>query len=330
MLTIGERWRKIDYLDHLRVPATNFLLGLCGCLWCGLFAAGLSGCVPTTLITGTGERFDLAEEIQPGKSTRHDVEALLGTPRYSSAEWGVEVFHREDYARRIFVYWGVWPGGHEKLDQYLIVTYSESGVVLGVRSVEDVGCDARCGGIIKLGSRNGLDLVQPGILLASREDSTRLASTDPAFDECVVYAVPFTHVYDVPVYLDGYFLQKSQPKSYFRLTVTPGEHLLSCWINDQLDRWSSASSPGHPLVESNYQTHTDWPISCSGGTTLRLRIDLKKRSWWRAPQDCAISVMSNSDAADEIAVRRMIIPFDPVEHNTEPPERSQDQHLVNE
>lgn len=283
----------------------------------GLLSLCLGACVPTGFKVSSGDPYvSIAEEIQPAKSTMAEVRTLLGEPYLSSAEWRVDIFSREAPGTMYTVWW-IYPIWWEKdsLDEYLMVTYSDQGVVTSVRSYEGGQCDFKCGGKIKIGHQRRLDLFVWGkriILFASRKETARLVSTGPGPDECVVFLIPRIG----PVYFDDHFVQYSGAGGFFRLVVTPGDHTISSFIESQ---WNADSTPGHPLIaselnESEHRTQSTWAFSCAGNTTLTAAVECQRTKWWRASTTyCVISTMSDPDAAEALSERRMIIPFDPVQ-----------------
>ncbi len=282
----------------------------------GLICLCLDACVPTGFKVSSGDPYvKVTEEIQLAKSTIAEVRTLLGEPHLSSAEWRIDIFSREAPGT-IYTVWWLYPIWWEKdsLDEYLMVTYSDQGVVTSVRSYEGGQCDFKCGGKIKIGHQKVVDLFVWGkrvILLASREETSRRVSAKPGPDECVVFLIPRIG----PVYLDARFVQYSEAGGFFRLVVTPGDHTISSFIESE---WNADSTPGRPLNdselnESEHRTQSTWDFSCTGGTTLTAAVECQRTKWWRASTTyCVISSMSDSDAADTLSERRMIIPFDPI------------------
>jgi len=245
-----------------------------------------------------------------------EVRALLGEPYLSNAEWRVDIFGRQapGTTYTILAIYPIW-WEKDSLDEYLMVTYSDQGVVTSVGSYEGGQCDFKCGGKIKIGHQQRVDLFVWGkriIPLASTEETSRLVSTGPGPDECVVFLMPRIG----PIYLDGRFVQYSQAGGFFRLVVTPGDHTISSYIESE---WNADQTPGHPLIdselnESEHRTQSTWAFSCIGGTTQTAAVECQRTKWWRASTTyCVISSMADPDAAKALSERRMIIPFDPVQ-----------------
>lgn len=273
-----------------------------------VLCGGVVGCLPLDVDVSSEDPFELAQQIVPGESTRQDVHALLGHPGYSSAVWGAEVFHPSVEAKQYwFGFWGVWRRSRP-LGPYILVTYSRSGTVGGVRSYEDPDCDFNCGSRLKMGSFHGLDLdAFSGDLLAPKAESAELLERGPTSHECVLYVTPRGFGI-ASLYLDGHFVANPGASHYLRLALMPGEHILTCRVNA---RWTGDSTPGHPFVESEHQNpHTDWAFGCEGGTSLQVWIEARRDSRWERYRECAITPSSGSELAQDLAGRRMIIPFD--------------------
>ena len=294
----------------------------------GLICLCLDACGLTDFKISSGDPYvNITEEIQPAKSTMPEVRALLGEPYLSSREWRVDIFSRQAPRTTYTIYW-IYPVWWEKdsLDEYLMVTYSDQGVVTGIRSYEGGHCDFKCGGKIKIGYHQGLDLFvwgNPINLFASREDTARLVATEPGPDECVLYLIPGDVGYarlvgngNVPIYLDGQFVQYAEYEGFFRLVVRPGDHVVSSLIESE---WNADSTPGHPLMDSElnegeHRTQFNWAFSCTGGATLAAVLDFKRTKWWGVSTTyCVISPVSVSQVSEVLRGRRMIIPFDPVQ-----------------
>ncbi len=288
----------------------------------------LHACVPSPVRVSSGDPYvDVAEVIQPARSTMAEVRTLLGKPYLSSAEWRVDIFSRQAPGTTYTVWW-MYPIWWEKdsVDEYLMVTYSDQGVVTSVRSYEGGQCDFKCGGKIKIGHQQRVDLFVWGkrlTLLASREDTARLVATEPGPDECVLYLIPGDVSYarlmgngNVPIYLDGQFVQYADYAGFFRLVVKPGDHVVSSLIESE---WNADSTPGHPLIdselnESEHRTQSTWAFSCTGSTTQTAVVEFQRTKRWRvSTTHCVISPVPNTDAAEVLSGRRMIISFDPVQ-----------------
>jgi len=281
-----------------------------------LILMSLNACFVASCRVNSGDPyFNIAEEIQPAKSTMAEVRALLGEPFVSNAEWRVDIFGRQALGTTYTIL-AIYPIWWEKdsRDEYLMVTYSDQGIVTSVRSYEGGQCDFKCGGKIRIGHQQRVDLYVRGkrvILLASREETSRLVSAEPRPDECVVFLIPRVG----PIYLDARFVQYSEAGGFFRLVVTPGDHTISSFIESE---WNVDSTPGHPLInsdlnESEQRTQAAWAFSCTGGTTLTAAVECQRTKWWRASTTyCVISSMADLDAAKALSERRMVIPFDPV------------------
>jgi hypothetical protein len=293
----------------------------------GLFVvcATLAGCVPAIVDVGPKvDPFEAAHAIRTGESTRRDVHALLGDPWRVNAEWRVDVFRVEISAAEYLFYWGVWPFGRETIEQYLLVLYSDSDVVDGIRRY-DWDCDWRCGEELRGGALHGLELVSrdlapsgafllrlPPNLAASEDDSERVAATVPGPDECALYVLP--NVLSV-IYLDGRFVQWGSDGGYLRLTLEPGEHSLTCLIPDD---WATEVVEGSTLEgEDDYETRPDWTASCRGGTRVFVKTVMKRVApWWAIwgrthGWACELSDMPKEKATKALTKRRLIIPFDP-------------------
>lgn len=293
---------------------------------CGLFVvcATLAGCVPAIVDVGPKvDPFEAAHAIQPGQSTRREVHALLGDPWRVNAEWGVEVFRVEMSAAEWVIYAGVWPMGREIIGQYLLVLYSESDVVEGIRRY-DWDCDWRCGEELNSGTLHGLELYSRDThpseastlrlfpnLVASKKDSARAVEGVPAIDECALYVLP--NVLTL-IYLDERFAQWGDSRGYLRLALEPGKHSLTCLMPDA---WATELAEGAMLEsEDDDETHRDWTAACGGGTQMYVTTTLKRTvPWWaiwRLPHGwaCELSDMSEERATKALAKRRLIIPFD--------------------
>ena len=277
----------------------------------GLISLCLHGCVPTPVNVNSGDPYlRIDEKIQPATSNMGEVRTLLGEPYLSNEEWGVDIFHGNSPATIYTVLWvyPIWVEA-DQVDEYLMVTYSEQGVVTGIRSYEGGHCDFKCGEKLKVGNFKGLDLYVSGkkvILLASKEDSARLLSTEPEADECAVYLVSLS---GLPVYLDQSFVQYSLLWGFFRLLVTPGDHTVTTYIEDDRD---VDSNPGRQLGEAEHRGQSTWTFSCGGGTTVYAFIGNAQSSIWRlSTLHSTISSIPESDAKEALQDRpRMIIPFD--------------------
>lgn len=239
-----------------------------------MFFPMLSGCGPASFVKETPLRAQMSK-ITPGKSTREDVQLLLGEPLYSSAAWGAELYAGNVVRQRLLDITLPIPVGIKLVPATLLVVYGPPGIVSGVSYHGDYG-ESKCPNECILGDTKGLEIQSLHVLLAPSAESLRLVDLRGVDDACTLL-VDVTEErlqrpgVDCGLYFDQSFMQSIVQNGYFRLEIPPGKHVLSCvtdwpWSPKVLPR------PGHPFVPGKGWSVIDHPFKCAAGETHYIRL----------------------------------------------------------
>jgi hypothetical protein len=276
----------------------------------------LSACAQQVSVPRDSPLAGRLDSIEPGRTTRAELDALFGQPWITSTRWGAALY--VDYTSYVdtvaITAVPVIPFGRHHEAETLLVIHDGDGIVLGL---EYSGATDRCGKQgCRRGDLRGIDVRELQALLAP----AGAPPTRPGSEECLLEVEALAKpVYNrmALLYVNGEFVQlvPAGMQARARLPLPAGAHQLACLTTDR-SRKGLLLRPWHRLTEREPDERgwldfadnlAEARFSCAQGERVSYRL-VQQSDGWRGPLRCAIEQVG---ALPQAGARELILPDRP-------------------